>query len=55
MINEKIFQNQLPEFEGSGKTVPQYMVPAYYWLGWGIKGNRRVICIRLCKANGSRS
>ena len=42
MINEKIFQNQLPEFEGSGKTVPQYMVPAYYWLGWGIKGNREL-------------
>ena len=42
MINEKIFQNQLPEFEGSGKTVSQYMVPAYYWLGWGIKGNREL-------------
>jgi len=42
MINEKIFQRNLPEFEGSGKTVRQYMVPAYYWLGWGIKGNREL-------------
>ena len=42
MINEPIFQRYLPEFEGSGKTVQQYMVPAYYWLGWGIKGNREV-------------
>ena len=42
MINENIFQRYLPEFEGSGKTVSQYMVPAYYWLGWGIKGNREV-------------
>ena len=42
MINEKIFQRYLPEFEGSGKTVKQYMVPAYYWLGWGIKGNREL-------------
>lgn len=42
MINENIFQRYLPEFEGNGKTVSQYMVPAYYWLGWGIKGNREV-------------
>jgi len=40
MINENIFQRYLPEFEGGGKTISQYMVPAYYWLGWGIKGNR---------------
>ena len=42
MINENIFQRYLPEFEGSGKTVRQYMVPAYYWLGWGVKGNREL-------------
>lgn len=42
MINEPIFQKILPEFEGPGRTVSQYMVPAYYWLGWGIKGNREV-------------
>jgi hypothetical protein len=42
MINEIHFQKVLPEFEGSGKTVRQYMVPAYYWLGWGIKGNREL-------------
>ena len=40
MINESVFQRYLPEFEGPGKTVSQYMVPAYYWLGWGIKGHR---------------
>lgn len=42
MINENIFQRYLPEFEGPGRTVRQYMVPAYYWLGWGIKGNREL-------------
>ena len=42
MINEPIFQRYLPMFEGSGQTVRQYMVPAYYWLGWGIKGNREL-------------
>lgn len=42
MINEPIFQKYLPMFEGSGQTVSQYMVPAYYWLGWGIKGNREI-------------
>ena len=40
MINEPIFQKVLPDFEGSGQTVAQYMVPAYYWLGWGIRGPR---------------
>jgi len=41
MINESVFQRYLPEFEGHGKTVDQYMVAAYYWLGWGIKGHRQ--------------
>jgi len=40
MINEPIFQKYLPSFEGNGQTVQQYMTPAYYWLGWGIKGKR---------------
>ena len=40
MINEPIFQRYLPEFEGRGRGVHQYMVPSYYWLGWGIKGYR---------------
>jgi hypothetical protein len=42
MINENIFQRYLPMFEGGGQTVSQYMIPAYYWLGWGIKGNREI-------------
>ena len=42
MINESVFQRYLPEFEGRGKTIEQYMVPAYYWLGWGIKGYREL-------------
>jgi len=40
MINEDQFQSVLPEFEGRGQSIGQYMVHAYYWLGWGIKGNR---------------
>ena len=40
MINETVFQQYLPEFEGRGHTISQYMVPAFYWLGWGIKGAR---------------
>jgi hypothetical protein len=42
MINESQFQAVLPEFEGHGYTISQYMVPSFYWLGWGIKGNREV-------------
>jgi hypothetical protein len=42
MINEDQFQSVLPEFEGGVDTVAQYMVPCYYWLGWGIKGNREL-------------
>ena len=41
MINESQFQKVLPEFEGMGQPVHQYMVGAYYWLGWGIKGYRQ--------------
>ena len=40
MINEDIFQKYLPEFEGNGRSVSQYMVAAYSWLGWGIRGPR---------------
>ena len=40
MINENQFQKVLPEFEGHGQPVHQYMIVAYYWLGWGIKGYR---------------
>ena len=40
MINENIFQTQLPYFEGSGMTVSYYMNAAYRWLGWGIHGAR---------------
>jgi hypothetical protein len=42
MINESVFQRYLPEFEGRGWTISQYMTPAYYWLGWGIKGAREI-------------
>lgn len=49
MINESTFQRYLPEFEGSGKTVRQYMVPAFYWLGWGIKGNREIYAYEYTK------
>jgi len=40
MVNENQFQKVLPEFEGGGQTVRQYMQPSYRWLGWGIKGYR---------------
>ena len=49
MINESVFQRNLPEFEGNGKTVHQYMVPAYYWLGWGIKGARETYAYEYTK------
>ena len=49
MINESVFQRYLPMFEGGGQTVHQYMVPAYYWLGWGIKGNREIYSYQYTK------
>ena len=49
MINENIFQRYLPMFEGGGQTVKQYMVPAYYWLGWGIKGHRELYAYEYSK------
>ena len=49
MINENVFQRYLPMFEGSGQTVSQYMVPAYYWLGWGIEGKRETYAYEYTK------
>ena len=49
MINESVFQRNLPDFEGGGKTVSQYMDPAYRWLGWGIKGNRETYAYNYTK------
>lgn len=49
MINENIFQRYLPQFESSGKTISQYMIPAYYWLGWGIKGKREIYAYNYAK------
>lgn len=42
MINEYSFQRVLEDFENDGQSVHQYMVPSYYWLGWGIKGKREL-------------
>jgi hypothetical protein len=49
MINEPQFQKVLPEFEGRGWTVSQYMVPSFYWLGWGIKGRRETYSYQYTK------
>jgi len=40
LINEVHFQKVLPEFQNEGYAIHQYMAPAFYWLGWGIKGDR---------------
>ena len=42
MVNESVFQRQLPYFQGGGQSISYYMKPAYRWLGWGIKGNREM-------------
>lgn len=40
MFNEIEFQKVLPEFRNPGQPVSQYMVPSFYWLGWGVEGPR---------------
>ena len=40
MIHELRFRDDLSSFLTNHQTVPYYMNAAYYWLGWGIKGNR---------------
>ena len=40
MINEMKFRNDLHAFQTNHQTVGYYMNSAYYWLGWGIHGNR---------------
>ena len=40
MIHEMRFRKDLYAFQTNHQTVPYYMNAAYYWLGWGIHGNR---------------
>jgi len=40
MINEMRFRKDLYAFQTNHQTVRYYMNAAYYWLGWGIHGNR---------------
>ena len=40
MIHELRFRDALSSFLTNHQTVPYYMNAAYYWLGWGIHGNR---------------
>ena len=40
MINEGQFRAELDHFQTRYQQLPYYMTAAYYWLGWGIKGNR---------------
>ena len=40
MIHEMRFRNDLFAFQTNHQTVPYYMNAAYYWLGWGVHGNR---------------
>ena len=42
VINEDVFQRVLPDFEGTGQTVAQYMIPAI--LGWvGVSVDRVIL------------
>jgi len=40
MIHEMRFKYNLYAFQKEHQQVPYYMNAAYYWLGWGIHGNR---------------
>ena len=40
IIHELRFRDALSSFLTNHQTVPYYMNAAYYWLGWGIHGNR---------------
>ena len=40
MIHELRFRDDLNSFLTNHQTIPYYMNAAYYWLGWGVHGNR---------------
>ena len=40
MVNEPQWTRFELSLKGRGQTVQYYMKEAYYWLGWGIHGNR---------------
>ena len=40
LIDEMRFRDDLSSFQTPHQTIPYYMNAAYYWLGWGVHGNR---------------
>jgi hypothetical protein len=40
LIDEMKFRDDLSSFQTPHQTIPYYMNAAYYWLGWGVHGNR---------------
>jgi hypothetical protein len=40
MVNEDQWMKYELVLKGNGQTIQHYMNGAYYWLGWGIHGNR---------------
>jgi len=40
LIDEMRFRDDLSAFQTPHQTIPYYMNAAYYWLGWGVHGNR---------------
>ena len=40
LIKEMKFRKDLFAFQTNHQTIPYYMNAAYYWLGWGVHGNR---------------
>ena len=40
MVNENQWMKYELVLKGNGQTIQYYMNSAYYWLGWGIHGNR---------------
>jgi hypothetical protein len=40
MVNENQWTKYELILKGNGQTIQYYMNGAYYWLGWGIHGNR---------------
>ena len=49
MVNEPQWEKFALVLQGRGQTVKYYMHHAYYWLGWGIHGNRTTFAYNYTK------
>ena len=48
LFTERQWRSIEPSLKTNGRSINFYMGKAYYWLGWGVHGNRTAYAISIC-------